>query len=152
MALIHCPECGKEISDKSKACIFCGYPIPEPFRLTAMHKTTFDELAAFTDELQINDSIVFSTEDPEELTYYKLQPCKYNVIRKINIMHEKYYSIVIGLIQGHCTVAKDIYILSDGCVSDQDSRIDGIRDFIEEYYEKYCEKNKDDIVYWIPIP
>lgn len=27
MALIKCPECGKEISDKSSACIHCGYPI-----------------------------------------------------------------------------------------------------------------------------
>jgi len=26
MALIHCPECGKEISDKVKACPFCGFP------------------------------------------------------------------------------------------------------------------------------
>lgn len=29
MALIKCPECGKEISDKSSSCIFCGYPIDE---------------------------------------------------------------------------------------------------------------------------
>lgn len=29
MALINCPECGKEISDKSKACIHCGYPLEE---------------------------------------------------------------------------------------------------------------------------
>lgn len=27
MALIRCPECGKEISDKSKACIHCGFPL-----------------------------------------------------------------------------------------------------------------------------
>lgn len=27
MALIKCPECGKEISDKAKNCIQCGYPI-----------------------------------------------------------------------------------------------------------------------------
>ena len=27
MALIKCPECGKEISDKAKACIHCGYPL-----------------------------------------------------------------------------------------------------------------------------
>ena len=27
MALIKCPECGKEISDASTACIHCGYPI-----------------------------------------------------------------------------------------------------------------------------
>ena len=27
MALIKCPECNKEISDKSKVCVHCGYPI-----------------------------------------------------------------------------------------------------------------------------
>lgn len=27
MALIHCPECNKEISDKADICIHCGYPI-----------------------------------------------------------------------------------------------------------------------------
>lgn len=29
MALINCPECGKEISDKAPACPHCGYPIIE---------------------------------------------------------------------------------------------------------------------------
>ena len=27
MALIKCPECGKEISDQSKSCIHCGCPL-----------------------------------------------------------------------------------------------------------------------------
>lgn len=27
MALIVCPECGKEISDNSEVCIHCGYPL-----------------------------------------------------------------------------------------------------------------------------
>ena len=27
MTLINCPECGKEISDKSEACPHCGQPI-----------------------------------------------------------------------------------------------------------------------------
>lgn len=27
MALIKCPECGKDVSDKAKACIHCGYPL-----------------------------------------------------------------------------------------------------------------------------
>lgn len=26
MALIKCPECGKEVSDKAQSCIHCGYP------------------------------------------------------------------------------------------------------------------------------
>lgn len=29
MSLIKCPECGREVSDKSKQCIHCGYPIHE---------------------------------------------------------------------------------------------------------------------------
>lgn len=28
MALIICPECGREISDQSSTCIHCGYPLP----------------------------------------------------------------------------------------------------------------------------
>ena len=27
MALIHCPECGKEVSDQATACVCCGYPL-----------------------------------------------------------------------------------------------------------------------------
>lgn len=29
MALINCPECGKEISSKTQACVYCGYPLTE---------------------------------------------------------------------------------------------------------------------------
>lgn len=29
MALIKCPECNKEVSDKAPACIHCGYPISQ---------------------------------------------------------------------------------------------------------------------------
>ena len=29
MAMIKCPECGKEISDKAKSCINCGCPIEQ---------------------------------------------------------------------------------------------------------------------------
>lgn len=29
MAIINCPECGKEVSDKAKVCIHCGYPLEE---------------------------------------------------------------------------------------------------------------------------
>ena len=27
MALINCPECGREVSDKAPTCIHCGYPL-----------------------------------------------------------------------------------------------------------------------------
>lgn len=112
-------------------------------------RTTIDELAALTDELELGGRIVFSTEDPNELKYYNLNPCQYNVIVKSKLVYEKDYVIVIGRIDGHSTIAKDIFILSDGNIDDEDSRIDGITEFIEEYYEKYMEKNKTGDVYLI---
>lgn len=49
MAIIKCPECGKDISDKAAVCIYCGYPINE---------TTNSELpgnsAANNDEQALN--------------------------------------------------------------------------------------------------
>ena len=30
MALIKCPECGRDVSDKSEKCIHCGYPLNDP--------------------------------------------------------------------------------------------------------------------------
>ena len=33
MAIINCPECNKEISDKSNICIYCGYPLREGHRM-----------------------------------------------------------------------------------------------------------------------
>lgn len=32
MALIKCPECGKEISDKSEICVGCGFPLRDYIR------------------------------------------------------------------------------------------------------------------------
>lgn len=35
MALIHCSECGKEISSNAKACPHCGNPVPQ--QMAAVH-------------------------------------------------------------------------------------------------------------------
>jgi hypothetical protein len=117
--------------------------------MTYLVKTTFDELAALADDLPLNDNIAFSTEDPDELKYYGLEPCKYNLIYKSKLLYESDFVITVGLINGHCTIAKDIYILAHGNVDDEDSRIDGIKDFLQEYYQKYMKKNKDGLVYLI---
>lgn len=115
-------------------------------------RTTFDELAALTDEMELGDKIIFSTEDPDELLYYNLEPCKYNIIYKINLLHESDYVVVIGLYNGHCTMAKDIYILAGGNINDEDSRIEGIKKFIQEYYEEHMERNKNGYIYLIENP
>lgn len=38
MALIKCPECGREISDKANVCIGCGFPIKEHLEEAAKEK------------------------------------------------------------------------------------------------------------------
>jgi hypothetical protein len=37
MALMNCPECAKEISDKSTVCIHCGYPLDTMQSVTEQH-------------------------------------------------------------------------------------------------------------------
>lgn len=112
-------------------------------------KTTFDEIAALADEMELGDRIIFSTEDPDELAFYGIPPIKWNAICKSKLFDEKDYVIIIAEIFGRCTVAKDINILANGHVNDEDERIDGITDFLKEYYDKYMEKNKYGNVYLV---
>lgn len=42
MALIKCPECEKEISDKSEACIHCGFPIMQQSKTCIVNGITCD--------------------------------------------------------------------------------------------------------------
>ncbi len=38
MALIKCPECGKEVSDKANSCIYCGFPVEIFFKVKSEHR------------------------------------------------------------------------------------------------------------------
>ena len=44
MALIKCPECGKEISDKATCCIHCGCPMYYIIKKTILTNTTKNEI------------------------------------------------------------------------------------------------------------
>ncbi len=37
MALIKCPECGREVSDKAQACIHCGCPLNDEIDMKSMY-------------------------------------------------------------------------------------------------------------------
>lgn len=62
--LIKCPECGKEISDKSKQCIHCGYPLEEVKQdnnIEKIEKTFCDRCKNYTEsiiELRCNTPII----------------------------------------------------------------------------------------------
>ena len=55
MALIKCPECGHEISDKSGRCIYCGYPLDS---ITCQNDTIEETIAKNT-----NDTVAVSAND-----------------------------------------------------------------------------------------
>lgn len=63
--LIKCPECNKEISDKSKVCINCGYPIQQSnmcsvngkeYDLTFLLDESYSILFKVRDMIQISNS------------------------------------------------------------------------------------------------
>ena len=56
MALIKCPECGKEISDKSEKCIHCGYPLSKTFLINGIEfkkDIFFDPSTSKVDKIRI---------------------------------------------------------------------------------------------------
>jgi len=56
MALINCPECEKEISDKTKACPHCGFPIPEQKQQDAERVLGKDAISK-EKEIPVNDQV-----------------------------------------------------------------------------------------------
>ena len=51
MSLIKCPECGKEISDKSSQCIHCGFPIEQKNIICNINGYNYD-LSFILNEIQ----------------------------------------------------------------------------------------------------
>lgn len=77
MALIKCPECGKDISDKSSVCIHCGYPIekfvdenlvnsPEINKIAVQEKDYINDLKQLAVNKTVNDDIL-SIDNPRKI-------------------------------------------------------------------------------------
>lgn len=114
------------------------------FLTSELIKTTVYELAAYLDEVEFGKFIIFTTEDPKQLMKNNQEPSEYNVIFKEKLLHERHYSVIIGEMDGCTTIAKDIFILSNGNPDDEDERQDGISDFLTEYCKTY--KNNANIM------
>ena len=44
MALIKCPECGREVSDKAAACIHCGFPLGQELNTKPLSNDTLKKI------------------------------------------------------------------------------------------------------------
>jgi len=56
MALINCPECNKQISDKANICVGCGAPV-----VIDLHQSNFKSDATVTEERPIEDHTSLNT-------------------------------------------------------------------------------------------
>ena len=70
MSLIHCPECGKEISDKAESCPNCGYPMVDLDKV----KCTTTDYAVILENAGINNVKVIR--DRREITGLGLKEAK----------------------------------------------------------------------------
>lgn len=90
MALIKCPECGKEISDKAKTCINCGFPIKQKSVCTI--NGTEHNLSYILDLVNsgITDVELIQKKNSNHSLRYTFKPsrllqtCTYNHKHKIN--------------------------------------------------------------------
>ena len=68
MALIKCPECGKEISNKAKCCIHCGYPLDEIQNFSTEYSFEGKDTHNFSQKINSSfDKINYTQKQPESL-------------------------------------------------------------------------------------
>ncbi len=86
MALINCPECNKEISDKASSCPNCGYPIASQESLFAETQSSMDSILQEIYSIYPNNKIAAIKE---------LHKCTGNKIDECKIIIDSYYSAAI---------------------------------------------------------
>lgn len=79
MALINCPECGKEISDKSETCIHCGYPINKKNNTKCIINGTEYDLSFMLDDSYSN---LFKVRDLIQITHCSIGDAR-SIVEKI---------------------------------------------------------------------
>ena len=84
MALIKCPECGKDVSDKASACIHCGFPLST----TAQNTNTQQKPTILTPQINVKAPMkMFSQND----TTVSIECCNCSKVYSYN---RKYFSQV----------------------------------------------------------
>lgn len=75
--LIKCPECGKEVSDKAPACIYCGFP------LNNMHEENFCLINGEKHDLIDLKKLYMKLTDSEKKELYEKTLSRYNGNREV---------------------------------------------------------------------
>lgn len=110
MALIKCPECGKEISSKSKHCIHCGFPLEELEKeSSSLDSKECDIYTAppITEKYVVimTDTGINKTRIIEELE----DTCNYSSVQAIKIINSLPQSIIETVSYDTAKQVKDIF-------------------------------------------
>lgn len=73
MALINCPECGKEISDRAPACIHCGFPLS----LVNKNDTIANDMVTVKTVEPTNETAIHNKNDSTTENRYSLELIDY---------------------------------------------------------------------------
>jgi len=122
MALINCPECNKEISDKARSCPNCGYPISS--KIVEWDLKEQDEKAkrAFLDSLDTKVDYLKKTNKKKRIVQKKDTKKRFGCL----------YLIIIGIIIGVILGILDDNTEEDKLESDQSSNTTNIDHLSED--------------------
>lgn len=120
MALIRCPECGKEISDKAASCIHCGCPLDNAMQEESVVNvqpaaSTNASLLSYVGNIfgqVMGTSKIYANKVKSHLVNFKTHPA--NVQRKI---------VVVGGITVICVIALLFGIISQTTLSSEEKYV-----------------------------
>lgn len=96
MALFHCPECGKEISDKASACVHCGAPVihddPNSKRYSIFWKPASDRTIEEITEFLIKECRFLTSDAKDAATHSPILIGKNLTYEQMNAMKAKFAS------------------------------------------------------------
>ena len=93
MALIKCPECGKEVSDKAPSCIHCGYPIKQNIFADNSNTSSVENLSDLLFVLE-NTYKHFSNDSLNFLQFYKENQKLFSKLKTLAISESSHDKIL----------------------------------------------------------
>lgn len=111
MALIACPECGKEVSDKAKMCPNCGYPINDPMNNKELKANINSHVMIFEGKSYDMSELVNYMEIPNDNPTWKIE---HNMLaRIIPPLRISGYNELLGYIETYHTVPEEFIPTGD---------------------------------------
>ena len=75
MALIKCPECGKDVSDRAEKCIHCGFPLDKSSHMSVEEKRKHNREKYYDKNGKIKTSVKISQSSYSSLNQVKCPQC-----------------------------------------------------------------------------